>query len=126
MKTVYSLLTLLSTSLVLAAPAPFERPAAAASIEDVVIRTNDFGRREAAVVQDFSKRALRLRSALVEARTGKDIAVIAADPAAAPTDPAQAQAKAKDAAAAAAADQKKKQDAQVAADKKAADEQVCI
>jgi hypothetical protein len=126
MKTVYSLLTLLSTSLVVAAPAPFvgRGPVVAARTENVAIPVTNFGRREAAIMQDLGKRALRLRGALIEARTGQGIADVAADPAAVPSDPAQAQAKGKDAAASDAADQKKKQDAQVAADKKAADEQV--
>lgn len=71
MKTV-ALLTLLSTSLVAAAPQPFvgTGPVVAAGTEDVVMPSTNFERREAAVV-DFSKRALKLRGALLAARGGQ-------------------------------------------------------
>lgn len=65
-----SILTLLSASLVAAAPAPFvgTGPVVAAGTENVVIPTTNFGRREEAIVQDFGKRALKLRGALLAAR----------------------------------------------------------
>jgi hypothetical protein len=65
MKTVYPLLTLLSASLVVAAPAPF------VVTGDVGAPTANLGRREAAIVHDFSKQALQLRGALVAARGGQ-------------------------------------------------------
>ena len=73
MKTAYPLLSLLSASMVVAAPAPFvgTGPVVAAGTENVVIPTTNFGRREAAVVEDFGKRALQLRGALLAARGGQ-------------------------------------------------------
>jgi hypothetical protein len=73
MRSSISILTLLSASLVVAAPAPFQGrgPVVAAGTEGVVMPTTNFGRREAAVVEDFSKRALKLRGALVAARNGQ-------------------------------------------------------
>lgn len=68
-----SLLTLLSASLAVAAPAPFvgTGPVVAAGTENVVLPATHFGLREAAIVEDFSKRALKLRGALLAARGGK-------------------------------------------------------
>lgn len=78
MKNVYPLLTLLSTSLVAAVPAPFvgTGPVVAAGTENVVIPTTNFGRREEAMVHDFGKRALRLRGALLAARGGQGAAAV--------------------------------------------------
>ena len=82
-----SILTLLTASLVSAAPAPFvgTGPVVAAGTENVVIPITNFGRREA-LAEDFSKRALELRGALIAARGGQnnqqDAAAAAADPAA--------------------------------------------
>lgn len=65
-----SLLTLLSASLVAAAPFVGTGPVVTAGTENVAIPSTQFGRREAAV-QDFSKRALKLRGALLAARGGQ-------------------------------------------------------
>ena len=137
MKTAYPLLSLLSASMVVAAPAPFvgTGPVVAAGTENVVIPTTNFGRREAAVVEDFGKRALQLRGALLAARGGQgkgnakaeDEAAAADDQAQGQDDAAtaeeaqamQAQA-AKDAAAA--AENEKSMQAQAAADAAAAAE----
>ena len=62
MKNVYSLLTFLTTAaLVAAAPAPFVQTEATAGLE---VPHTTFGRREA-LVQEFSKKALEIRDALV-------------------------------------------------------------
>lgn len=68
-----SLLTLLSASLAVAAPAPFvgTGPVVAAGTENVVLPSTHFSRREEALVQDFNKRALKPRGALLAARGGK-------------------------------------------------------
>jgi hypothetical protein len=69
MKTTYALLTVLSASLVLAAPAPFVVTGDVAT--DAGSATTTLGRREDAIVQDFAKRALQLRGTIVEARTNQ-------------------------------------------------------
>jgi hypothetical protein len=81
MKTVYPLLTLLSASLVVGAPAPFVVPGDVAAIaESVGSATRNLGRREDAIVADFAERALQLRGAIVAARNNqKDDAAAAAD-----------------------------------------------
>jgi hypothetical protein len=66
MKTVYPLLTLLSASMVAAAPAPFVVSGDVAAIGSA---TTNLGRRD---VPDFGKRALQLRGALVAARGQKN------------------------------------------------------
>jgi hypothetical protein len=66
MKTVYPLLTLLSASMVAAAPAPFVVSGDVAAIGSA---TTSLGSRD---VQDFGKRAPQLRSALVAARSQKN------------------------------------------------------
>jgi hypothetical protein len=80
MKTVYPLLTLLSASMVAAAPAPFVVSGDVAAIGSA---TTSLGRRD---VQDFGKRAFQLRGALVAARGQKN-----AEDAAAANDQAQQQ-----------------------------------
>jgi hypothetical protein len=62
----YTLITLLSASMVAAAPAPFVVSGDVAAIGST---TASLGRREA---QDFGKRALQLRGALVAARGQKN------------------------------------------------------
>jgi hypothetical protein len=118
MKTIYPLLTLLSTSLVSAAPAPFvgTGPVVAAGTENVVIPTTNFDRREAAIVQDFGKSALQLRGALLAARGGQGNAnanndAAGGDQADGAAQAAQAKGKGKNADAQAAADQQAAQDA---------------
>jgi hypothetical protein len=64
MKSVYPLLTLLSASLVAAAPAAFVVTDAMVAA-DIAPSNTDFNRRE---VRHFDSRALRLRGALVDAR----------------------------------------------------------
>lgn len=114
MKYSYTLLTLISASMVVAAPAPFvgTGPVVAAGTENVVIPTTSFERREVAAVQDFGKRALRLRGALLAARGGKGNADVQDEAAA---NAAQGKDKGKDAAVAEGAqakDQGKNVDAQ--------------
>ena len=77
MKTVYPLLTLLSASYVAAAPAPF------VVTGDSGVATANLGRREEAIVQDFGRRALKLRSALVAARGNQNADAAQEDAAAA-------------------------------------------
>lgn len=72
MKTVYPLLTLLSASIVAAAPAPFVVTGDVAAIGSA---TTNLGRRD---VQDFDKRTLQLRGALVAARGQKNAEDVAA------------------------------------------------
>jgi hypothetical protein len=82
MKTVYPLLTLLSASLVVGAPAPFVVPGDVAAIaESVGSATRNLGRREDAIAADFAKRALQLRGSIVAARNNQkdDAAAAAAD-----------------------------------------------
>jgi hypothetical protein len=70
MKNVYSLLTLLSaTALVAAAPAPFVKPGPVVTeaTQGVAIPSTNFGRREA-FVEDFSKRAVEIRNAVLANR----------------------------------------------------------
>jgi hypothetical protein len=107
MKTVYPLLTLLSASLVVAAPAPFV-------VTDTGASTANLVRREAAIAQDFGKRGLQLRGALVAARGSQKVAeedtAVAEDDAQNQKDAAaeeQAKGKGKNADAQAAEDQKK-------------------
>lgn len=66
-----SILTLLSASLVAAAPFVGTGPVLTTGTEGVALPATQFGRREEAIVQDFSKRALRLRGALLAARHGQ-------------------------------------------------------
>ncbi|KAF2262802.1 hypothetical protein CC78DRAFT_534540 [Lojkania enalia] len=70
MKTVYSLLTLASVALVATAPAPFVKPGPVVTdaTRDIVIPNTNFGRREAAMVEDLSKRALKLDAVLTKAK----------------------------------------------------------
>jgi hypothetical protein len=81
MKTVYPLLTLLSASLVVGAPAPFVVSSdVAAGTGSAGLATRTLSRREDAVVADFAKRALQLRGAIVAARNNqKDDAAEAND-----------------------------------------------
>jgi hypothetical protein len=70
MKNVYSLLTLISaTALVAAAPAPFVKPGPVVTeaTQGVAIPSTNFGRREA-FVEDFSKRAVEIRNAVLATR----------------------------------------------------------
>lgn len=69
MKSSVTLLTLLSASLVASVPTAFVKPGPVVTTdtEGVVIPSTNFGRREA-LVADFSKRALEIRDALVQAR----------------------------------------------------------
>ena len=73
MKHVYPLITLFSAALVVAAPAPFVKPGPVVTpeTEGVIIPNTNFERREEAFVADFSKRALKLRDALLVARGGQ-------------------------------------------------------
>ena len=73
MRSSISILTLLSASFVVAVPAPFQDkgPVVAAGTENVVMPTTNFGRREAAIAEDFGKRALKLRGVLLAARNGQ-------------------------------------------------------
>ena len=70
MKIEYSLLTLLSASMVAAAPAPFvvTDPVAATGTENVAIPVTGFDRRQQVSVYGFRKRTLELRNALLAAR----------------------------------------------------------
>jgi hypothetical protein len=67
MKHTYPLLTLLLVALVAGAPHPFVKPRSVVTAEtaDVVIPNTNFGRREAAFVEDFGKKAIEVRDALV-------------------------------------------------------------
>lgn len=71
MKTSLPLLTLLSAALVSAAPAPFVKPGPVVTTgtENVAIPQPNIGRRE--LVEDFEKRTLQLRDALLERRGEK-------------------------------------------------------
>jgi hypothetical protein len=73
MKTAIPLFTLLSAGLVAAAPTPFVKPGpvVTSDTEGVVIPNTNFARREA-LVADFSKRALEIRGAFLQARGGKN------------------------------------------------------
>jgi hypothetical protein len=74
MKSSISILTLLSASYVVAVPAPFQvkGPVVAAGTENVVMPIiTTFGRREAAITEDFGKTTLKLRGALLAARNGQ-------------------------------------------------------
>ncbi|KAF1837366.1 hypothetical protein BDW02DRAFT_595685 [Decorospora gaudefroyi] len=75
MKSSISLLTLLSVSLVVAAPTPFsvKGPVVTPDTANIVTPITNFGRREAAIVEDIGKRALQLRSELLAASNGQDM-----------------------------------------------------
>lgn len=73
MKIEYSLLTLLSASLVAAAPAPFvvTNPVLAGGADSVTVPVTDLERRQQVSVYGFRKRNIKLRSALLAARGGR-------------------------------------------------------
>jgi hypothetical protein len=73
MRSSISILTLLSASFVVAVPAPFQGkgPVVAVGTENVVMPTTNFGRREAAIAENFGKKTLKLRGALLAARNGQ-------------------------------------------------------
>lgn len=73
MKLEYSLLTLLSASLVAAVPAPFvvTDPVVATGTEHVAVPVNGLVRRQQVSVYGFRKRTLELRDALLAARGGQ-------------------------------------------------------
>ena len=67
-----ALLTIVSAALVAAAPAPFKPgPVVTDATANLAIPNTNFGRREAAFVDEFSKRALKMRDAVLSARNGQ-------------------------------------------------------